>query len=122
MTAQTTTVTEARRRDLCRAKVTLNGERASVSGWHKAFATVTDYATNLSAQWSWDAVAHVVEHNDGQFTSGALVLLSVNWGDEVTYSRFASREQACRAGRLLRRAGFNRSVRVLVNGEAVVWS
>ena len=122
MTTHRTALTEDQRRALCAAKVTLNGQPAAVSGWRAAHARVTDYATGLGAEWSWDAVAHVVEHNDGAFSSGPLVLLAVDWGDEVTYSQFASQTQAEAAGRLVRRAGHRRSVRVLVDGEAVVWS
>lgn len=51
-----------------------------------------------------------------------VVLLAVDLGDEVRYLQFVTREQASTAGRLLREVGFRRSVRVLVDGEAVVWS
>jgi hypothetical protein len=51
-----------------------------------------------------------------------VVLLSVDLGTETRYAQFATREEASAAGRLLREVGFTRSVRVLVDGHAVVWS
>jgi hypothetical protein len=53
---------------LCEATVTLNGQRAKVSGAGLDYARVTDVATGLSAEWSWEAVARVVA-NGGAFTS-----------------------------------------------------
>lgn len=122
MAQHRTTLTEDEQRRVASARVTLNGEPALVSGVGKPFASVRDRETGLGAEWSWEGVKHVVEHNAGEFSAGSLVQLAVDWGDEVTYSRFASVEQASRAGRLLRRAGHRRSVRVLVDGEGVVWS
>lgn len=51
-----------------------------------------------------------------------VVLLAVDLGEEVRYVQFVTREQASAAGRLLREVGFDRSVRVLVQGEAVTWA
>lgn len=48
--------------------VTLNGKPAKLSGVHKPFATVTDLATGLSAEWSWEAVENVMRKG-GHFKS-----------------------------------------------------
>ena len=53
------------RQALCAAEVTLNGERAKVSGAQRAFARVTQIASGLSAEWSWGAVARVVAAGGG---------------------------------------------------------
>lgn len=54
------------RRALCEAKVTLNGKRAKIMGARKQFATVAQFDTGLSAEWSWEAVARIVA-NGGNF-------------------------------------------------------
>lgn len=62
-------LTEARsawRLALCEKSVTLNGKPARVSGASKPFATVTDTATGLSAEWSWEAVERIVNRG-GRF-------------------------------------------------------
>lgn len=46
---------------------TLNGNPARVSGFGNRFATVTDCATGLSAEWSWETVDHVVSNRFGAF-------------------------------------------------------
>lgn len=53
---------------LCVTPVTLNGNRARISGATRRFATVTDLTTRLSAEWSWDAVRRVVG-SGGRFES-----------------------------------------------------
>lgn len=67
-TQATTSVAVETRQELCRAKVTLNGQAAKITGYANRFATVTDTATRLSAQWSWEAVERVVA-NGGAFKS-----------------------------------------------------
>lgn len=57
------------RQELCQAKVTLNGQAAKITGYGNRFATVTDKATRLSAQWSWEAVERVVASGGGAFES-----------------------------------------------------
>lgn len=64
-------LTEARltkRRELCEAKVTLNGERAKIGGVKNAFATVTQFKTGLSCEFSWEAVERIVAKG-GRFES-----------------------------------------------------
>lgn len=46
---------------------TINGNPARVSGFANRFATVTDAATGLSAEWSWETVEHVVNNRFGAF-------------------------------------------------------
>lgn len=48
---------------------TINGNPAMVSGFTQRFATVTDKATGLSAEWSWETVEHVVNNRFGAFKS-----------------------------------------------------
>jgi Zn finger protein HypA/HybF involved in hydrogenase expression len=64
----TSPISEDRRRELCSATVTLNGRPAKISGVKNNFATVTDLASGMSAEWSWQAVDHVVS-GGGRFTS-----------------------------------------------------
>lgn len=64
-------VTEARRAwrlALADKPVTLNGAQARITGINKPFATVTQLATGLSAEWSWEAVERIV-NRDGKFQS-----------------------------------------------------
>lgn len=56
------------RMEFCMAKVTLNGVRARVSGIQNPFATVTQFGTGLSAEWSWEAVERIIS-NGGKFVS-----------------------------------------------------
>lgn len=48
---------------------TINGKPATVSGYRNRFATVTDKATGLSAEWTWEAVAHIMANRFGAFKS-----------------------------------------------------
>lgn len=57
-----------KRMEFCMAKVTLNGLRARVSGVRNPFATVTQFGTGLSAEWSWEAVERIIA-NGGKFKS-----------------------------------------------------
>jgi hypothetical protein len=49
--------------------VTLNGNRAAISGFNNYFATVTDLTNRLSAEWSWEAVRYVIANKAGAFKS-----------------------------------------------------
>ena len=51
------------------ATVTLNGEPAVIGGILRDFATVSQKATGLSAQWSWEAVMHIITNKEGKFQS-----------------------------------------------------
>lgn len=51
-----------------RSDITLNGEPARIVGPRNQFARVQIRASGLSAEWSWDAVAHVCGR-DGAFKS-----------------------------------------------------
>ena len=53
-------VFDARRELTESVEITLNGQPAKITGYRKPFATVTDIATGLGAEWSWEAVANVV--------------------------------------------------------------
>lgn len=63
------TVPRAVRESLCHARVTLNGQPARITGYGLDFAKVTDRATGLSAEWSWETVLHVVTNRNGAFRS-----------------------------------------------------
>ena len=56
------------RHSLCEASVTLNGNRAKISGVRNAFATVTDLETRMSCEFAWETVARIVERG-GNFKS-----------------------------------------------------
>lgn len=56
------------RRELCAAKVTLNGQPATISGAMRDFAVVRDIKTGLGAEWAWVTVARIVA-NGGRFRS-----------------------------------------------------
>lgn len=60
--------TREEREELVAAAVTLNGNRARISGVNNEFATVTDITTRLSAEWAWESAARVVA-NGGKFES-----------------------------------------------------
>jgi len=53
---------------LCGGGVTLNGNRATVSGYRNDFATVTDLVTGLSGEWAWQSVGRI-RANGGAFNS-----------------------------------------------------
>lgn len=57
-----------RRRELAAEKVTLNGEKAVISGVRKPFATVTSLVSGLSCEWAWETVERIVAR-DGKFKS-----------------------------------------------------
>lgn len=61
-------MTRDERLTLCGAVVTLNGQRAKISGALRDFAVVTDHKTGLSAEWAWPTVARIVA-NGGAFKS-----------------------------------------------------
>jgi hypothetical protein len=56
------------RRELCGARVTLNGEPAMISGASRDFANVTQLGTGLSCEWAWSTVARIVAKG-GEFKS-----------------------------------------------------
>jgi len=62
-------VPEARRRELASGPVTLNGERAVVTGVKNVFATVIQVDTGLGCEFSWEAVEYVITNNSGSFKS-----------------------------------------------------
>lgn len=55
-----TSVRLSERQELCSAKVTLDGARAKVTGYRLPFAHVTDVATGVSDEWSWETVRLIV--------------------------------------------------------------
>jgi hypothetical protein len=62
------TVTTNQRRELCAARVTLNGQPATIAGIQCDYARVTDQRSGLSCEWAWPTVARVVA-NGGRFES-----------------------------------------------------
>lgn len=56
----------AQKRALCDAEVTLNGERATISGCLNDFATVTQLPNGLRAEFAWQTVERIV-NNGGNF-------------------------------------------------------
>ena len=63
-------LTIAERREFTELRnVTLNGKRATISGYYNDFARVADRITGLSCEWSWETVAHIVRNCDGRFKS-----------------------------------------------------
>lgn len=54
---------------LCEQPVTLNGERAKVTGIKRDFALVTQIGTGLACEWSWHTVEHVIRNKGGRFQS-----------------------------------------------------
>jgi hypothetical protein len=68
MASTTTHPDQVQRRELCEAKVTLNGKPATIAGYSLPFAHVTEIDSGLSAEWSWTAVALVVSRG-GDFRS-----------------------------------------------------
>lgn len=44
------------RKSFCELTVTLNGFPAKITGYNKPFARVTQIASGLGAEWSWEAV------------------------------------------------------------------
>ena len=63
------TMTLEAKRDICNEKVTINGNRAKITGYNQPFATVTDLTTGLSAQWAWATALRVIVMSDGRFRS-----------------------------------------------------
>ena len=53
---------------MTRIPITLNGEKAVLSGVRNQFATVTQPRTGLSAEWSWEAARRVIAKG-GRFES-----------------------------------------------------
>lgn len=68
MSGSTVHPDQMQRMALCATQVTLNGNRARITGYKNDFATVTDLATGLSAEWSWEAAQRIV-NNEGKFQS-----------------------------------------------------
>lgn len=58
----------AKRLGFTDAEVTLNGERAKISGVRNRFATVTQMRSRLSCEFSWEAVERIIA-NGGRFQS-----------------------------------------------------
>jgi hypothetical protein len=56
------------RRELCAARVTLNGEPAAISGARHDYAMVRQLASGLGAEWAWPTVARIVAAG-GEFRS-----------------------------------------------------
>ena len=56
------------KRALCAEKVTLDDKPAVISGAKNLYATVTDFQSGLSAEFSWDTVKRVVAKG-GKFKS-----------------------------------------------------
>jgi hypothetical protein len=46
--------------DLCEARVTLNGERAKISGARNDYATIRIASSGLGCDWAWETVARIV--------------------------------------------------------------
>ena len=67
--APSITLTLDERRPLLHATVTLNGQAARISGLRNDYATVTDQATGLGAEWAWPTVRHIIENKGGAFQS-----------------------------------------------------
>ena len=53
------------RRALLTSPITLNGERATLSGIENPFATVTQRGSGMSCKWDWSTVARVVASGGG---------------------------------------------------------
>ena len=62
-------VPEDRRYDLVDARITLNGEKAALTGIKNRFATVTQYGTGLSCEFSWETAEHIITKKNGDFRS-----------------------------------------------------
>jgi len=60
-------LTREERLGLC-GPATLDGRTAIVSGASRPFAVVTDKATGLSAEWSWQAIARIMARG-GKFST-----------------------------------------------------
>jgi hypothetical protein len=60
-------LTREERLALC-GRATLDGRPAIVSGASRPFAIVTDRATGLSAEWSWQAVARIMARGGTFYT------------------------------------------------------
>lgn len=54
-------MTDEQKAELCATPVTLNGRPAVISGWKQPFATVKVLNGGLSIDYSWQAVACIVE-------------------------------------------------------------
>lgn len=61
-------ITLENRRELCQARVTLNGRPAVIGGVRNPFATVAYLDGSGELEWSWDAVARIVA-SGGKFSS-----------------------------------------------------
>lgn len=47
--------------------ITLNGELAQITGWHKDFAFVSYTASHQGWQFAWPTVKHIIEDKNGAF-------------------------------------------------------
>lgn len=56
------------RQALCAAPVTLDGERAKVTGYDLPFARVRNVRTGVGFEWAWSTVVQIVD-NGGAFHS-----------------------------------------------------
>lgn len=58
------------RMTLCEdGSVTINGNRARISGYGCKFAKITDLTSGLSCEFAWPTVAYVVANKKGRFSS-----------------------------------------------------
>lgn len=64
-----TVITKRRRAELLLEAVTLNGERALISGLKNDFATVRQIDSGLGCEFAWETVDHIVRNRNGEFKS-----------------------------------------------------
>ena len=57
------------RRALAEREVTLNGERATISGINNDYATITIMPHGFSANFAWIFVKRVIERHGGRFNA-----------------------------------------------------
>lgn len=67
MAKRETSVKLEDRQALCQAEVTLDGQRAVVSGYNNPFAHVTQLATGYSVEFAWETVQRIVLNRGGAF-------------------------------------------------------
>lgn len=47
----------------------LNGQPANIKGYKNEFGTVRQINGNVSHEWSWWGIAHIIVHHQGRFSS-----------------------------------------------------
>jgi hypothetical protein len=57
------------RERLASVPITLNGEPAFITGRHLRFPRVVQRATRLGCEFSWQAIANVIDVKEGRFQS-----------------------------------------------------